>query len=313
MGKNKWYFESENSNKQPGSTSTQPRSKRSASMPSTYVWESPENMPLPKLMQLMWQRLRRSWVALRFQTNKWSFGLFKPKSIIKVAVIAGAGIFVFGTDGESGLLSRVNSRAIAVSNETNLEIAEEYARPKKTKKAKPASKPSAKSGAMSNAKPRNDAAPVSSQQLFKQQSLDYIEKFHQIAVQEMKKYGIPASISLAQGLIESRAGTSSLAVSNNNHFGMKCFSRDCKRGHCSNFTDDTHKDFFKKFASAKDSWRAHSELLASGRYAKLKKYGRDYRSWARGLKSVGYATDPNYAGKLIGIIERYDLHQYDRY
>lgn len=305
MGKNKWYFESENSAKQSGSANTQNRSKRSANMPSTFVWESPENMPLPRLMQLVWQRLRRSWVALRFQTNKWSFGLLKPGAILKVAIVAGAGWFVFGTDGESGLISRLQSRAVPVSQESTLEVAEEYARPKRTKKSKPAPK--------AVAKPKNEAAPVSSQQLFKQQSLDYIQKFHQVAIQEMKRFGVPASISLAQGLIESRAGTSSLAVNNNNHFGMKCFSKNCKKGHCSNFTDDTHKDFFKKFTTAKESWRAHSELLASGRYAKLKKYGRDYRSWARGLKSVGYATDPNYAGKLIGIIERYDLHQYDRY
>jgi flagellum-specific peptidoglycan hydrolase FlgJ len=140
----------------------------------------------------------------------------------------------------------------------------------------------------------------------------YIAKFGPIARAEMQKYGVPASISLAQGLIESRAGTSKLAVNNNNHFGMKCFSRNCKKGHCTNFTDDTHKDFFLKFSNAQQSWRAHSQLLASGRYAKLKRYGRDYRRWAQGLKAVGYATDRTYAQKLIGVIERYNLYRYDR-
>jgi flagellum-specific peptidoglycan hydrolase FlgJ len=140
----------------------------------------------------------------------------------------------------------------------------------------------------------------------------YIKQYAPVAIAQMKKYGIPASISLAQGLVESRAGTSSLAVNNNNHFGMKCFSKNCKKGHCTNYTDDTHKDFFKKFPSPKESWQAHSELLSSGRYAKLKKYGRDYRAWAKGLKNAGYATDPGYAGKLVGIIEMYDLHEYDR-
>ena len=90
----------------------------------------------------------------------------------------------------------------------------------------------------------------------------------------MEKYGIPASISLAQGLIESRAGSSKLAVNNNNHFGIKCFSRHCRKGHCTNFTDDTHKDFFRKFPSPWESWRAHSQLLSSGRYTKLRKNGR---------------------------------------
>ncbi len=128
----------------------------------------------------------------------------------------------------------------------------------------------------------------------------------------MEKYGIPASISLAQGLIESRAGSSKLAVNNNNHFGIKCFSRHCRKGHCTNFTDDTHKDFFRKFPSPWESWRAHSQLLSSGRYTKLRKNGRDYRKWAYGLKSIGYATDRTYAEKLIGIIERYELYKYDR-
>lgn len=79
---------------------------------------------------------------------------------------------------------------------------------------------------------------------FEKAAPGYIERFAPIAVQEMEKYGIPASISLAQGLLESRAGTSKLAVQTNNHFGLKCFSRGCKKGHCKNFTDDTHKDFF---------------------------------------------------------------------
>lgn len=161
----------------------------------------------------------------------------------------------------------------------------------------------------------NEAAPIAPAPAPAPKSVnaqEYIKKYSGIARGEMQKYGIPASIALAQGLIESRAGTSKLAVNNNNHFGMKCFSRNCKKGHCTNFTDDTHKDFFLKFGNAAQSWRAHSQLLASGRYAKLKRYGRDYRKWAVGIKSCGYATDRTYAQKLIGVIERYDLHRYDR-
>lgn len=157
----------------------------------------------------------------------------------------------------------------------------------------------------------SDLAPVSSKQLFKHQTIAYINKYKAVAIRHMEKHGIPASISLAQGLIESRAGTSSLAVANNNHFGMKCFARSCKKGHCSNFTDDTSKDFFKKYKTSYDSWEAHALLISSGRYLKLKKHGRDYRKWAYGLKAVGYATDRKYAEKLIGIIERYNLNKYD--
>lgn len=299
MGKNKWYFETEQHPKQQGSATTQSsqgRSKKSNHLPGAFVWESPENMPLPKLMRLVWLRLRRSWIALRFQANRWSFGLLKKKTVVQICILAGTGFILLGPDGSSGLLTKSDSSNSSLAHETTLDVASEEKKPKK-------SKPS---------RPKNDAAPVGASELLKEQSLDYIQKYSKIARDEMKQFGIPASISLAQGLIESRAGTSKLAVNNNNHFGMKCFSRNCRKGHCSNFTDDTHKDFFKKFPSAWESWRAHSQLLASGRYAKLKKHGRNYRAWAQGLKSVGYATDRTYAEKLIGIIERYNLDQFDR-
>jgi len=160
--------------------------------------------------------------------------------------------------------------------------------------------------------PKNEAAPVSAGQLTEAMTLEYINRFRETAQKEMNIYGIPASISLAQGIVESRAGNSKLALNNNNHFGIKCFSRRCRKGHCSNFTDDSHKDFFRKFKSPWESWREHSVMLSKGRYQNLKKHGRDYCKWAYGLKSVGYATDPNYAEKLIGMIKLYDLDQYDR-
>ncbi|MCB9305776.1 MAG: glucosaminidase domain-containing protein [Lewinellaceae bacterium] len=159
---------------------------------------------------------------------------------------------------------------------------------------------------------KNEAAPVSKNEIIPFDAGKYIDRFKQIAIDEMEKYGVPASISLAQGLIESRAGSSKLAVNNNNHFGIKCFSRKCKKGHCSNFTDDTHKDFFRIFKTPWESWREHSKLLTNKRFSRLKKYGRDYKKWAHGLESLGYATDRSYAEKLIGIIERYNLNKYDR-
>jgi len=157
--------------------------------------------------------------------------------------------------------------------------------------------------------PENEAAPFVPETA---NAAKYILKYKDAARTSMKKHGTPASISLAQGLIESRAGTSKLAVNNNNHFGMKCFSRNCKRGHCTNFTDDTHKDFFLKFRNPTESWNAHAKLLATGRYAKLKKHGRDYQKWAWGLQSAGYATDKTYATKLIAVIKRHKLWQYDK-
>jgi len=143
----------------------------------------------------------------------------------------------------------------------------------------------------------------------KQQQVAYIKRFAKIAQQEMHKYGIPASITLAQGLLESNAGSSTLVSTTNNHFGIKCFSKNCKKGHCSNFSDDSHKDFFRVFDTAWASYRAHSELLQSKRYRHLK--NTTYQNWAKGLVKAGYATDPKYGEKLIGLIEQLDLYKYD--
>lgn len=141
----------------------------------------------------------------------------------------------------------------------------------------------------------------------------YVQRFAKVAQTEMDKFGIPASIVLAQGLLESNAGDSRLALQNNNHFGVKCFSRSCRKGHCTNFTDDSHKDFFRKYGNAWESYRAHSHLLRANRYLPLYKLGKsDYKSWAIGLKRAGYATDKFYAEKLINLIEELNLHQYDK-
>jgi len=143
--------------------------------------------------------------------------------------------------------------------------------------------------------------------------INYVKRFAKVAQAEMVKYNIPASITLAQGLIESDCGESKIAKANNNHFGVKCFSKKCKKGHCANFTDDTHKDFFIKYNTAWESYRAHSKLLTGDRYKHLYKLNAtDYKNWARGLKKAGYATDPNYADKLILLIEDLQLYRLDR-
>lgn len=140
----------------------------------------------------------------------------------------------------------------------------------------------------------------------------YVNRFADVAQKEMRKYGIPASITLAQGLIETNAGDSRLAKQNNNHFGMKCFSKKCGKGHCANFTDDSHKDFFRKYKSSWESYRAHSKLLMGKRYRHLKNLGNEnYKDWARGLKKAGYATDKRYAEKLIKIIDELKLYRFD--
>ncbi len=142
---------------------------------------------------------------------------------------------------------------------------------------------------------------------------NYIKRFAKTAQSEMHKYGVPASITLAQGLLESNVGESYLSTTANNHFGMKCFSRTCKPGHCINALDDSHKDFFRNYETAWESFRAHSELLQGKRYAALKELKQsDYKGWAKGLSKAGYATDPAYAQKLIDIIEALELTKYDK-
>jgi len=158
----------------------------------------------------------------------------------------------------------------------------------------------------------NPYAPLAADDLTDRRSKKFIRAHANLARAEMKEFGIPASIKMAQALIESRAGTSRLAKNNNNFFGMKCFSKNCKKGHCSTATDDHHKDFFRIYEKPLDSWRAHSRLISNGRYAHLKEFEKDYKKWAVGLKKAGYATDKRYHKKLINTIEKYQLFRLDQ-
>ncbi|WP_373552316.1 glycoside hydrolase family 73 protein [Haliscomenobacter sp.] len=139
----------------------------------------------------------------------------------------------------------------------------------------------------------------------------YIDRYAPAAIRAMNNYGIPASITLAQGLLESNAGESKLALESNNHFGIKC-RRKCKGCTCRNYTDDDVYDMFRVFDSAWESYEEHSILLTSPRYEHLQKYGKDYKSWAYGLKRAGYATDKTYGQKLIRLIRNLNLDQYDK-
>lgn len=139
----------------------------------------------------------------------------------------------------------------------------------------------------------------------------YVERFKKIAVKEMDLYGIPASITLAQGLFESGNGNSDLAKIANNHFGIKCTADWSGKSYYKN--DDRDNDCFRVYSNPEDSYRDHSEFLKRKRYAPLFELDKnDYRGWAYGLKQAGYATNPKYPELLIGVIERYHLDQYDR-
>jgi len=140
--------------------------------------------------------------------------------------------------------------------------------------------------------------------------LSYIEQYHQLAERQQKEHGIPSSISLAQGLLESGAGLSTLAQASNNHFGIKCSDWTGDKVY---YDDDTKGECFRKYSLVLDSYEDHAAFLRGrSRYASLFLLNpTDYEAWAHGLKKAGYATDPTYAFKLISIIEGYDLHRFD--
>lgn len=139
---------------------------------------------------------------------------------------------------------------------------------------------------------------------------EYISVYKNIAISEMKKYGIPASITLAQGILESGSGKGTLAVRANNHFGIKCHGW---KGRKIYHDDDEKGECFRKYKSPNESFRDHSEFLANRkRYAKLFQLDKDdYKGWAKELRRAGYATDRRYPEKLISLIERYDLDRFD--
>ncbi len=141
---------------------------------------------------------------------------------------------------------------------------------------------------------------------------EYIENFAEIAQYEMKAYGIPASITLAQGLLESGIGKSQLAKKTNNHFGIKCHTS--WQGEYELHDDDAKDECFRKYNHPMYSYRDHSLFLKNrARYAFLFDYRQDdYKKWAFGLRKAGYATDKRYPDKLISLIEKYKLYKYDR-
>ena len=140
---------------------------------------------------------------------------------------------------------------------------------------------------------------------------EYIEKWQEVAIEKMKVHKIPASITLAQGILESGSGNSSLARLANNHFGIKCHSS--WKGETYYQDDDAKDECFRKYRKVIESYKDHADFLTGrNRYAFLFDLKTtDYKGWAKGLKKAGYATNPKYPELLIGIIERSELHQFD--
>ena len=145
-----------------------------------------------------------------------------------------------------------------------------------------------------------------------QVTLEYIERYKKTAIQEHKRFCIPASITLAQGILESASGKSVLVKKTKNHFGIKCVGK-CNNKNSVMMADDNPHDRFIKYKSAWYSYRHHSRFLEDNkRYEPCFKCGDDYKCWAKQLKKCGYATSKTYTQKLIRIIETYKLYKYDK-
>ena len=152
--------------------------------------------------------------------------------------------------------------------------------------------------------------PANAQMKWSQQYQQYFDQYKDMAIDQMRRYHIPASITLAQGVLESGAGKSELAVKGNNHFGIKCHGWT---GRAVYHNDDKNNECFRAYNSASESFEDHSKFLTtSNRYSSLFRLKQtDYKGWAYGLKSCGYATNPRYAIQLIDIIQLYKLYEYD--
>ena len=256
-----------------------------------------------QVLRQLWAMVQKLYVALKYQVYKCTGLTFRPMQLpwMKLAFITLTAYvafekewtFTINMDGppvqtqSAGFESPLPPQAVSTALPVDVEL------------------PPAKPASPFEALPTDDAKA--------RRYKAYIRRFEKVALAEKKKFGIPASVKMAQALLESDAGQSPLARQTNNHFGMKCFSRRCSKDHCVNFGDDHHKDFFRRFNTPWESWRAHSLLIANGKYKSLLQYGDDYRKWAQGLSRLGYATDPRYPQKLINTIETYQLDWLDKH
>lgn len=189
------------------------------------------------------------------------------------------------------------------------------AQTKTTTAKKPVVTNSSTKSATSDSKAKTDSevslVATSNVKTYAEEIQFYVDNFKEIAKNNMKTHGIPASITLAQGILESGAGKGKLALSANNHFGIKCHKE--WTGESVKHDDDAAQECFRKYQHPSESYRDHSLFLTSRpRYSSLFKLDKgDYEAWAKGLKAAGYATDVKYPDKLIGLIERFELYKYD--
>jgi len=191
-------------------------------------------------------------------------------------------LFVFGCKSKKGIVTKKKDKTVVVTD----------------RRTKPTETVEIEDNEDSNL-----SKPISSTEA-------YIAQFNAIAMSEMKQSKIPASITLAQGILESGSGKGRLSVEANNHFGIKCHGWKGKKIY---HDDDRRQECFRKYDNPETSYKDHSEFLTSrGRYSNLFKLKpNDYRAWAKGLRAAGYATDRKYPQKLISLIERYELYKYD--
>lgn len=186
--------------------------------------------------------------------------------------------------------------------------------PPRTVRTATAKKPATATKTKTNPNPNRNQEVIESTSktvVYSDVIFNYVDDFKDIAKGNMKTYGIPASIILAQGILESGAGRGDLAKNSNNHFGIKCHTG--WTGETVHHDDDAEQECFRKYKDPAESYKDHALFLTGrSRYASLFQLEKgDYEAWARGLRKAGYATDPKYPEKLIGYIERYNLHQYD--
>lgn len=177
--------------------------------------------------------------------------------------------------------------------------------------SRPASTNVSKPTLSESTSPKEELKATSTVKITQQVVLDYIDQFKETAKSNMKEFGIPASITLAQGILESGAGTARLSVQANNHFGIKCHKE--WQGDQIFHDDDAKDECFRKYKDPSESFRDHALFLSTRKYyVQLFTLEKDnYKAWAKGLKDAGYATDPKYPDKLTSLIERYQLHRFD--
>ncbi|GAA3587139.1 glucosaminidase domain-containing protein [Flavivirga amylovorans] len=199
------------------------------------------------------------------------------KKISKIALVLCLGCFLFSCRSKKSIITKRPNTKVIIGDNGEKEI-------KKT--------------------------PENSTKVYANATERYIDVYKDIAKQEMSLYDIPASITLAQGILESGSGNGRLSVKANNHFGIKCHGwTGAKIYH----DDDKAQECFRKYKDPKYSFRDHSIFLQKKRYAKLFKLKKDnYKGWAKELRAAGYATDKRYPEKLISIIERYELYKFDK-